>query len=157
MVVMKNLQLFLKFNKRENKLDEFFFSDVGGLSDYLKLSKVIEKILVLVHGQGCAERGFSVNKDMLQPNLEGMSLSQRMIYYQLVSNNLPLQSITITKELKDSVRKTCSRQSIDLAEKKEKEASDARTKKVEALTKDTNALKSKKVMQEMLQENLKIY
>ena len=28
MVVMKNHQLFLKFNNRENRLDEFFFSDV---------------------------------------------------------------------------------------------------------------------------------
>ena len=44
--VMKNYQLFLEFNKRENRVDEFFFSDVGGLSDYVKLSKVIKIILV---------------------------------------------------------------------------------------------------------------
>ena len=68
MAVMKNHQLFLKFNKRENRLDEFFFFEVGAMSDYLKLSKVIKMILVLFHGQGCVERGFSVNKDMLQPN-----------------------------------------------------------------------------------------
>ena len=77
----------------------------GGLSDYLKLNKVIEMILVLVHEQGCVERGFNVNKDALQPNLEGMSLSQKMIYYHLVSNNLSPQSITITKELRDSACK----------------------------------------------------
>ena len=42
-----------------------------------------------------------VNKDMLQPNLEGMSLiSQRMIYDHLVPNDLSLQSVTITKELR---------------------------------------------------------
>ena len=50
MVVMKNGELFLKFNKRENRLDEFF-SDVGGLSDYPKLSKAIKMILVLFSGQ----------------------------------------------------------------------------------------------------------
>ena len=73
---------------------------------------------------------------MLQPNLEGMSLiSQRMIYDHLVSNDLSPQSITITKELRDPVRKARSRQRIDLAERKEKEASDARTRKAEALTK----------------------
>ena len=37
MVVMKNRQLFLKFNKRENRIDEFFFSKVGSLIDYPKL------------------------------------------------------------------------------------------------------------------------
>ena len=93
---------------------------------------------------------------MLQPNLEGMLLiSQRMIYDHLVSNDLSPQSITITKELRDPVRKARSRQRIDLAERKEKEASDARTRKAVTLTKDINELKSKKVMLEKLQETLK--
>ena len=93
---------------------------------------------------------------MLQPNLEGMSLiSQRMIYDHLVSNDLSPQSITITKELRDPVRKARSRQRIDLAERKEKEASDARTRKAVTLTKDINELKSKKVVLEKLQETLK--
>ena len=93
---------------------------------------------------------------MLQPNLEDMSCnSQRMIYDHLVSNDLSPQSITITKELRDSVGKARSRQRIDLAERKEKEASDARTRKAVTLTKDINELKSKKVMLEKLQETLK--
>ena len=121
------------------KLDEFFFFDVGGWSNYPKLSKVIKMILALFHGQGCVEIGFIVNKDMLQPNLEGMSLiSQRMIYDHLVSTDLSPQSITITKELRDSVGKAHSRQRVDLAERKEKEASDAGTRKTETLTKDIN-------------------
>ena len=100
------------------------------MSDYPKLSRVIKIILVLFHGQGCIERGFNVNNDMLQPHLDGMLLiSMRIICDHLVSNDLSLQSITITKVLRDSV---CSRQRIDLAERKEKEASDARTRKAEA-------------------------
>ena len=160
MVVMKNCQLFLKFSKRENRLDKFFFSDIGGLSHYLKLSKVIKKILVLFHGQGCVERGLNVNKDMLQPNLEGTSLmSQRIIYDHLVSNELYPQSTAITKELRDSVHKANSRQRqrIDLAERKEKEASDAGAGKAETLTKDINKLNSKKDTLEKLEETLKSY
>ena len=61
---------------------------------------------------------------MLQPNLEGMLLiSQRMIYDHLVSNDLSLWSITITKELRDSVLKARSRQRVNLVKRKEKEAS----------------------------------
>ena len=81
-------------------------------------------------------------------------ISPRMIYNLLVSNNLSPHSITITMELRDSVRKARSRQRIDLAERKEKEASHARTRKAEALTKDINELESKKVMLEKLQETL---
>ena len=121
------------------KLDELFFIEVGGWGNYPKLSKVIKMILALFHGQGCVEIGFIVNKDMLQPNLEGMSLiSQRMIYDHLVSTDLSPHSITITKELRDSVGKAHSRQRVDLAERKEKEASDARARKTETLTKDIN-------------------
>ena len=110
-------------------------------------------ILVLFYGQGCVERGFNVNKDMLQSILEGMSLiSQRMIYDHLMSNDLSPHSITITKELRDSVGKARSRQKIDLAERKEKEACDARVRKVEALKKDINELKSKKAMLKKLQK-----
>ena len=114
-------------------------------------------ILALLHGQGSAEREFIVRKDMLQPNFEGMSLiSQRMIYDHLVSNDLSPQSITITKELTGSVDKARSKQRIDLAERKQKEASYARTRKVETLTKDINELKSKKTILEKLQETLKM-
>ena len=129
-------------------------SDVEGLSDYPKLSQVIKMILVLFHGQGCVERESNVNKDVLQPNLVAMLLiSQRMIFdHYFVSNGLSPQSITITKELRESVRKARSRQRIDLAERKEKQASDARTRKAETLTKDINELKSKKFMLEKLQE-----
>ena len=90
---------------------------------------------------------------MLQPIFEGMLLiSHRMIYDHLVSNELSPQSITLTKELRDSVRKSCSRQRIDLAERK---ASDARARKAEALTKDINESKSKKAILEKIQETLK--
>ena len=49
----------------------------------------------------------------------------------------------------------CSWQRIDLAERKEKEAFDGRTRKSEALTKNISELKSKKVILENLQEALK--
>ena len=78
-----------------------------------------------------------------------------MIYDHLVSNDLSRQSILTTKELRDSVGKACSRQGIDLAERKEKEASDARIRKTESLIKDINELKSKKVMLEKLEETLR--
>ena len=54
--------------------------------------------------------------------------------------------------MRDSLFKACSRQRFDLAERKEKEAFDARMRKTAALKKDINELKSKKVMLEKFQE-----
>ena len=49
------LEMVVMKNKRENRLDKFFFSDIGGLSGYPKQSKIIKMILVLFHRQGCIE------------------------------------------------------------------------------------------------------
>ena len=38
MAVIKNYEQFLNFNKRENRLDQFFFANFGGLSSFSKLS-----------------------------------------------------------------------------------------------------------------------
>ena len=80
-------------------------------------------ILVLIHSQ-TLEKSFNLNKNLLQANLKGLSLtSQRLIYDYLVPNNLTPESITISKELRDHVklvkelrnyvRKACSRQRTD--------------------------------------------
>ena len=80
-------------------------------------------ILVLIHSQ-TLEKSFNLNKNLLQANLNGLSLtSQRLIYDYLVPNNLTPESITISKELRDYVklvkelrnyvRKACSRQRTD--------------------------------------------
>ena len=78
-----------------------------------------------------------------------------MIYVHLVSNGLYPLSITMTKELRDSVCKASNRQRIDLTERKEKGSSYARMINAEALTKDINELKSKKVILVKLEEPLK--
>ena len=64
-----------------------------------------------------------------------------MIYEHLVSNDLSTQSIIKTRESRDSVNKARGGPRIDLAEKKNEDASDARTRKADALTKDINELK----------------
>ena len=81
------------------------------MSDYPIVSKVMKKIQVLFHGQGCVERGgFNVNIGMLQPHVEVVSLmTLRMIYDDLMPNDLSTQSIKISKELRISVGKARSR------------------------------------------------
>ena len=71
-VMKKNRELFMKFNKKTDRLDDFFFNKVCGLDEYPLLSKCIKMILVLIHGQAHVERGFNVNKSFLQPNLESV-------------------------------------------------------------------------------------
>ena len=108
----------------------------------------VKMILVLFHGQVRVERGFNVNKDTL-PNLE---VNNSENYFWSLSFKRFIPSVNCSNQgVGSSVHKAPSRQRIDLVWRKEKEASDARTRKAEASTKDINKLKSKKAMLEKLQ------
>ena len=120
--VPKNRELFLNFQKNEDRLDTFFYSKVGDLDCYPQFSRAIKIVVILIHGQAQVERGFNVNDTMLQPNLQGLSLqSQRMIHAHLESNCLTPAPLDITKGLRESVRKARSRQRLDQAAAKEKD------------------------------------
>ena len=88
--------------------------------------------------------------------MEGLPLtSQRLIYYHLIANDLTPESIIISKELRDSARKARSRQRIGYEDGKEKEVSDAKKRKADALASDIKELKSEKVVLQKVQETLK--
>ena len=92
------------------------------MNDYIWLKRVTKTILALIFGQAFVERGFNVNKNFLQQDLEGLSLaSQRLIYDYLVTNDLTTELITVSKGLRDSVKKpTVGKGFIMNTEKKKK-------------------------------------
>ena len=60
----------------------------------------MEMCLVLSHGQATVERGFSVNADMLLPNMLQSSLvSRRLVYDTLSSMNLEVSEFEVTDDL----------------------------------------------------------
>ena len=46
---------------------------------YAQFKRVSMMILVLSYGQTFVERGFNINKNMLQPNLEGLPMHYQEI------------------------------------------------------------------------------
>ena len=75
-------------------------------------------VLTLFRGQASVERGFSIKKAILQPNLMSKSLtSQRLVYDQMKAHNSSAKSVVITKQLWDSVKRAQNQQRIDLVER----------------------------------------
>ena len=117
-VAVQNRESFLKFSKLKDRLDEFYFSSVGGWDEYCQLCKVIKMVLTLFRGQASVERGFSIKKAILQPNLMSKSLtSQSLVYDQMKAHNSSAKSVVITKQLRDSVKRAQNQQRIDLVER----------------------------------------
>lgn len=102
-------ELLKSYCKREERLDDFWFTLIGKKPEYSHLLKVVKLCLILSHGNANVERGFSVNKEILVENLKESSLiAQRIIYDSLA----PLKNVTdlkIDSKLIHSVRNSSSK------------------------------------------------
>ena len=77
------------------------------------------KIVILSHGQNSLKCGFSINKEILDHNLQVKSLiSQRFIYDNFTSENIVLQEYVIPQTLKKSCKLPNGRYKLALADRK---------------------------------------
>ena len=86
--VKKYNDKFATFNKKEHRLDGFFFSAVK-VQNYKNLAFILKIVFTLSHGQVAVERGFSVNQTVLDVNMQENSLiACKLIRNHMSSNNL---------------------------------------------------------------------
>ena len=89
------------------------------LSDKKELWHVCKIIFVLSHGQSFIERGFSVNKQLIDTNMEEKSLvSQRLIHDKILSENVNVSTFQISSELRKSCMLASQRYKQDLEKQK---------------------------------------
>ena len=96
-------KLFLKFNFTEYSLDTFLGIYLANESQFKDLWYISKIMFIQSHGQSKVEQGFSVNKEVLQGNLQETSLiSQRLVHDTLQSNNTKSQEFIFSKDLRKS-------------------------------------------------------
>ena len=105
----------------------------------------MKMLLTLSHGQATVERGFSVNKEVLNPNLQEMSLRAiRLIYSSLSTENTKLAEFHISEELLFSCIHTSNRYKMHMIEKKTEKEDKVKGKKRRALKGELGSVKKKK-------------
>ena len=60
---------FIKFEIGTSRLNTLFHECLAGKNEMEDLWLVVQKLLLLSHGQASIERGFSVNKETLKENM----------------------------------------------------------------------------------------
>ena len=99
-----NTENFLKFNYLTDRLDDFFCPSLADEKKYENLWYVCKIVMILSHGQSSIERGFSLNKEILDNNLqEKLLISQRLIYDHFTSENIVRHEYVIPQALKKVV------------------------------------------------------
>ena len=89
----------------EQRLDTFFFDALHMEKSYANLWNTLKLLLTMSHGQAALERGFSVNKEVLAPNLKEVSLTAiRLIHDLMLAQQTKVADFVITEDL----LKSCS-------------------------------------------------
>ena len=110
--------LFLSFNPKTQRVDEFFIKHMPAES-FPKLLTVVKLLLVLLHGQVSVERGFSVNKETVADNLSQKTIVARRVICDHVRAVGGVLNISITKDLMQSASLSRKRYNQHLKQKKQ--------------------------------------
>ena len=119
-------EAFLKFDYKKDRLDEFIWPFLMRLSDNKELCTVCKVILVLSCGQSFTERGFSINKEVLDDNMQEKSLiSQRIVYGTIQScHDGKILDFQVTPELCKSCRLAHQKYKLELKNTKDSKKED---------------------------------
>ena len=144
-VVTSNKSAFTSFNKHDQRVDGFVMDHLlPDAEEYKDLIPVIQRSLVLSHGQAAVERGFSTNKQIEVENLKLHSLiAQRQICDFKKSIQNPLDIVLPRKLLKMCSEARGRYKMYQDNEKKKKEAASG-TQKRKTLQSELDFLMSKK-------------
>lgn len=89
-----------KFDSEKDRLDEFYHTLMSDIGIYNHLWDVVQRILVVSHGQAVVERGFSVNDDMLLQNMKQPTLvARRLIHDTMTSLGISVHEFKIEDQL----------------------------------------------------------
>ncbi|KAH9366804.1 hypothetical protein HPB48_022103 [Haemaphysalis longicornis] len=100
----------------------------------------VMKLLLLSHGQASVERGFSTNKQVAVENLAELSYIFKRVICEAVKNHGGLLNVSISKELKASVRQARHRYAAYLDEQKKQALSRQATSKRKELEQELDKM-----------------
>ena len=124
-------------------MDTFFFEELNQQKTYESLWCTLQLLLTLSHGQAAVERGFSVNKEVLAPNLKAVSLTALHLIHDTISEGQIGDYIT-TDELLTSCSHASNRYRMYLMERKKEDQEPEKIRKRKALQEELIAAKKRK-------------
>ena len=111
---------FLKFDISIDRVGVFLGNYLHKVGKYTALWKVGMIVFLLSHGQATIVRGFSVNKEVVEVNMEELSLIfRRIIYDELTPLNVKVHKYQVTADLIKRSNQSYKHYKAYLAERKD--------------------------------------
>ena len=140
--VFKN-EMFKNFDRKKTRLDEFFFTSIG-VEEYKELSFLLKVVFTLSHGQVSVERGFSINKSILDVNMKSDSIvARKVIRDHMLANGLTPETINISNAMLKSFKSAHLKYTTHLEQIAVEKSKTQMSKQKSIITTEINDLKSK--------------
>ena len=152
---------FEKFNRHEQRLDEFFMKQTRIVRYTANLLPILKFVLVLNDGQANVERCFSVNNNALKCNMSEKSIMSRKLIIDHMKVTTFCHSLPITKSLLQSARSSRQRYEQYLRERQESKLQNEKTEQLKILDKEIGELKcvisgNKKIREKLGEEFVRL-
>ena len=136
-------------------MDSFLSEILQMQVEYQDLWLTMQLLLTLSHGQAAVERGFSVNKEVLTPNLQEVSLQAiRLVHGSVLAQNIKVADFIITEALLSFCSHASNRYNMYLMEKGEEKEKTEKVRKRKALEEDLIAAKKERLELERVSKKL---
>lgn len=141
----------------EQRLDTFFYQNIGEKEETGMLWKVVKMMMLLSHGQADIERGFSINKEVASDNMDETTIIAYRRAYDgvLVMGFKEVHEMPISAEMMQSCRYSRHRYDMASEEKKKQRKATEAQEKTRQLTTKLNECKKKAELEKETEKLLK--
>ena len=88
------------FDPKKRRIDDSYFYSLTNISEHNELCAILKLIFTISHGQADVKRGFSLNKNFLNQNMETLTIgSCRKVKDHLLSNKIVLHEFQVPSTL----------------------------------------------------------
>ena len=88
------------FDPKSGRLDEFYYRMFAGKEEWKELYQIIQLVLTLSHGQASVERSFSVNEDILLPNMRAETLyAIKLVHDTIRTTGIKVHDFKVTDRM----------------------------------------------------------
>ncbi|KAJ8393827.1 hypothetical protein AAFF_G00055560 [Aldrovandia affinis] len=127
-----------------SRLDTFFHALLAKEHPFKELWDIVQKVLLLSHGQASVERGFSVNKNITVANMKERTLIAQRVIVDHLHHVGGVANVGMTKELLQSAGCARQRYHVYLNEEKKKREHTQQTQKRKVVQDEVDQLKEEK-------------
>lgn len=136
---------FLSFKPDKTRLDNFLCEVLQNDGEFQDLYCTLQLLLTLSHSQAAVERGFSINKEVLAPNIQEKSLGAiRLVHSFLSAQKIKVANFVITEKLLTSCNNAANRYKMYMLEKKMEKEQTVKGKKRKVLQEELTTAKKRK-------------